>query len=212
MRLDRLHLHVMATATNYEPMMSVREARARYFADNGFGDDGGYTDRWVTLYKLGPIPLGFPNTAGRVAAVRYHDLHHLATGYDTDIVGEAEIAAWELASGCSQYPAAWVLNSLALPIGMLRNSERIQRAFARGCRTRNLYSEPFADNLLTERLGALRERLGITRASTEAMTQTERRRFRRAVVLGVVLEVAVLSILVTMLVATVLGIASLLRG
>lgn len=202
----------MATATSYEPMMSVQEARARYFADNAFGEDGGYHDRWVTLYKLGPIPLGFPNTAGRVAAVRYHDLHHLATGYDTDILGEAEIAAWELASGCSQFPAAWVLNSLALPVGVLRNSGRIQRAFARGCRTRNLYSEPFADTLLSERLGALRERLGMSQASNEAMTESERRRFRRALVLGVVLEVAVLAMLATMLVAMVLGVAWLLRG
>lgn len=202
----------MATATNYEPMMSVLEARARYFADNAFGDDGGYHDRWVTLYKLGPIPLGIPNTAGRVAAVRYHDLHHLATGYDTDILGEAEIAAWELASGCSQFPAAWVLNSLALPVGVLRNSERMQRAFARGCRTRNLYSEPFADNLLGERLGALRERLGMTQASNDAMTASERRRFRQALVLGVVLEVAVLVMLATMLVAMVLAVAWLLRG
>jgi hypothetical protein len=200
----------MATATNYEPMMSVHEARARYFADNAFGDDGGYQDRWVILYKLGPIPLGFPNTAGRIAAVRYHDLHHLATGYDTDIIGESEIAAWELASGCSQFPAAWVLNSLALPVGVLRASERMQRAFARGCRTRNLYSEPFTDNLLTERLGALRERLGMTQASSEAMTASEQQRFRRALVLGVALELAALMMLAAMLAALVLGVASLL--
>lgn len=200
----------MATATNYEPMMSVLEARARYFADNAFGDDGGYQDRWVILYKLGPIPLGFPNTAGRIAAVRYHDLHHLATGYDTDIIGESEIAAWELASGCSQFPAAWVLNSLALPVGVLRDSERMQRAFARGCRTRNLYSEPFTDNLLTERLGALRERLGMTQASSEAMTTSEQQRFRRALVLGVALELAALMMLAAMLAAMFFGVASLL--
>jgi hypothetical protein len=212
MTLGRLHLDVMATATNYEPMMSVLEARARYFADNAFGDDGGYNDRWVTLYKLGPIPLGFPNTAGRIAAVRYHDLHHLATGYDTDILGEAEIAAWELASGCTKFLAAWVLNTLALPVGALRNRERIERAFARGCRTRNLYSEPVVDNLLDERLGALRERLGMTRASNEAMTTAERRRYRRALVVGVVLDLAVLAVLAVLLAAVVLGVAWLLRG
>jgi hypothetical protein len=202
----------MATATNYEPMMSVHEARSRYFADNAFGDDGGYGDRWVTLYKLGPIPLGFPNTPGRIEAVRYHDLHHLATGYDTDMLGEAEIAAWELASGCTRFPAAWVLNSLALPVGVLRNSERIERAFARGCRTRNLYTEPVVDNLLGERLGALRERLGMTRDSNEPMTASELRAYRRALVLGVVLEVVVLAMLAAMLVALVLAVAWLLRG
>lgn len=202
----------MATATNYEPMMSVHEARARYFADNAFGDDGGYHDRWVTLYKLGPIPLGFPNTAGRVAAVRYHDLHHLATGYDTDILGEAEIAAWELASGCSLFPAAWVLNTSALPLGVLRNATRIERAFARGCRTCNLYSEPFSDSLLHERLGALRERLGMLHASDEAMTASERRRYRRALLLGVLLNLTMIAMLAVVLVALVLGVAWLLRG
>jgi hypothetical protein len=209
---DRPHLDGMATATNYEPMMSVHEARARYFADNAFGDDGGYHDRWVTIYQLGPIPLGFPNTSGRVAAVRYHDLHHLATGYDTNILGEAEIAAWELASGCTKFPAAWVLNSLALPVGVLRDSERMQRAFARGCRTRNLYAEPFADSLLTERLGALRERLGMTRASSEPMTESERRRYRRALVMGIVLEVVVLAMLAAMLLALVMAVAWMLRA
>src|SRR5262245_36953711 len=103
---DRTHLGTMATATKYEPMMSVLEARARYFAENSFVEDGGYSDKWVTIFKLGPLRLGFPNTAGRIAAVRYHDLHHLATGYDTDFIGEAEIAAWELGSGCEQFPAA----------------------------------------------------------------------------------------------------------
>jgi hypothetical protein len=210
--VDRLHLDGMATATNYEPMMSVHEARTHYFADNAFGDDGGYNDRWVVIYKLGPISLAIPNTAGRVAAVRYHDLHHLATGYDTDFLGEAEIAAWELASGCTRFPAAWVLNSLAMPVGLLRDSKRIQQAFMRGCRTRNLYAEPFADNLLTERLGALRERLGMTRASNEAMTASERRRFRRTVVLSVALDVVVLSVLAMMLVAAVLAVAWLLHA
>jgi hypothetical protein len=212
MATDRLHLGCMATAKNYEPMMSVHEARSRYFADNAFGDDGGYDDRWVTLYKLGPIPLGFPNTAGRIAAVRYHDLHHLATGYDTDMLGESEIAAWELASGCTRFPAAWVLNSLALPVGVLRNRARIERAFARGCRTRNLYGEPVVDELLGERLGALRERLGMHRASNEEMSASERRRYRRALVLGVVLELVVLAMLAAMLVSLVLAVAWLLRG
>jgi hypothetical protein len=204
---DRPHLDVMATATNYEPMMSVLEARTRYFADNGFGDDGGYNDRWVTLYKLGPLRLGFPNTAGRVAAVRYHDLHHLVTDYDTDLTGEAEIAAWELASGCTRFPAAVFLNTAALPIGMLRDSGRVLRAYERGCRTRNLYAESSSSNVLDEQLGVLRERLGMTRASSEPMTASERRRFRRALVLGVVLHLTLLSMLAGLLAALVLAIA-----
>lgn len=161
--------------------MSVFEARALYFADNSFGEDGGYNERWVKLAQVGPIPLGFPNTPGRLAAVRYHDLHHIATGYDTDFVGEAEIAAWEIASGCTRFPAAWFLNHVALVLGVIREPSRIRRAFARGCRTQNLYSEPSVDGLLDERLGTLRERLGMNGASDEPMTAHERRRYRQAV-------------------------------
>lgn len=193
----RTHLRVMATATNYEPTMRVFEARARYFADNSFGEDGGYNDPWVTIYKLGPIPLGFPNTAGRKALVRYHDLHHLATGYDTDIIGEAEISAWELGSGCEKYPTAWFLNHTALPLGFMRAPGRVRRAFARGCRTRNLYPEPSVDALLDERLGVLRERLGMNGASNEPMTAAERRRYRQAL--------AIAFIFGTLLVATLIG-------
>ena len=42
---------------------------------------------------FGPVRFAFPNTAGRVRAVRYHDLHHVVTGYATDWTGEAEIGA-----------------------------------------------------------------------------------------------------------------------
>ena len=71
--------------------MLVREARARYFAENGFGD-GGYDDRFVVL-RVGGVPaLVFPNTKQRVRSVRIHDVHHVLTGYATSWRGEGEIA------------------------------------------------------------------------------------------------------------------------
>ena len=30
----------------------------------------------------------------------WHDLHHVATGYGTGLIGEAEISAYELRAGC----------------------------------------------------------------------------------------------------------------
>jgi hypothetical protein len=87
--------------------MTVGDARDVYFRDNGFSL-AGYTDNWVKL-KLGPIPIAFPNTDARKAAVKLHDLHHVATGYATTWTGEAEIAAWEIGAGCGKYYAAWVL-------------------------------------------------------------------------------------------------------
>src|SRR5688572_12140938 len=97
----------------------VRDARAQYFANAGFAQDGGYADRWVRLKAGGVTVFMFPNTAARVRSVKLHDLHHVLTEYDTTWAGEAEIGAWELASGCARHYPAWVLNFGAVAIGLL---------------------------------------------------------------------------------------------
>ena len=158
--------------TGPDDALSMREARSRYFRDNGFGEDGGYAKTWVTV-RLGPLPLAFPNTAARVRAVRFHDLHHVVTGYATDLVGEAEIAAWEIATGSADFGAAWLLNLQALGLGLLRAPGASFRAFVRGRRTRNLYRRRFDDALLAARVGELRAELGLAAAPAPA-TQADR--------------------------------------
>jgi len=143
------------------PEATVRAARARYFARNGF-DERGYQDRWVHL-KAGPIPIVFPNTSARVRSVRVHDVHHVVTGYETTWTGEAEIGAWEIASGCADHGAAWVLNLLALPIGLAIATRATFRAFVRGRRSRNLYRATIDDALLDCRVEALTADLGLDR-------------------------------------------------
>jgi hypothetical protein len=143
----------------YDETQSLRDVRARYFRDNGFGDDGGYSKAWVPV-QLGPVTVGFPNSAARVRAVKFHDLHHVVTGYPTDAVGEAEIGAWEAGSGCGSFVAAWVLNAYATAIGFLAGKPRaLWAAFVRGRHTHNLYQTPFDDDLLDARLGEVRTRL-----------------------------------------------------
>src|SRR5262245_55376361 len=100
-----------------DPALTMRAARARYFAENGFGDDGGYASDWVDL-KLGPIPFPIPNTPARKRAVAYHDLHHVLTGYKTDFLGELEISAWEIGGGCKGFLAAWQLNLGGMGAGL----------------------------------------------------------------------------------------------
>lgn len=150
-----------AAHPQYADDLSVRDARARYFADNGFGE-GGYDARWVVL-RAGPIPIYLPNTKARVAAVKLHDVHHPATGYETTWTGEAEIGAWEIASGCARHLAAWVLNLQAMSIGLVLAPRAILRAFVRGRRSRNLYREQLDETLLASRLGDLRHRLRLDR-------------------------------------------------
>src|SRR5262245_39608544 len=115
----------------YADTMTMREARKVYFEANGFGETGGYEDDWVD-FKLGPLPMPFPNTKARKEAVRYHDLHHILTGYDTDIVGEFEISAWEIAAGCKTMAAAWALNLGGMAGGLFRAPRRVFAAFVRG--------------------------------------------------------------------------------
>lgn len=148
--------------TRSEDQISLREARDRYFAANGLGD-GGYQDDWVKL-QAGPLPIYLPNSKQRVRSVRLHDLHHPLTGYDTSWSGEAEIGAWEIASGCGDHYAAWGLNLGAMAIGLLIAPARVWRAFRRGCHSANLYRDAELDDLLSSRLGETRKRLRLDTA------------------------------------------------
>jgi hypothetical protein len=145
--------------SRYHEDLTLGDARDRYFAENGFS--ASYDDRWVKL-RLGrrQVPV-LPNTKARVAAVRVHDLHHVATDYETTWVGEGEISAWELASGCGPYLAAWVLNLAGFGIGLFLSPRRMLRAFVRGRHSRNLYGEGFNAMRLSQRVGDLRRELGL---------------------------------------------------
>jgi ubiquinone biosynthesis protein Coq4 len=143
--------------------MRVRDARARYFADTGLGD-GGYGDRVVVLRAFGVPVAVFPNTKERVRSVRIHDVHHVLTEYPTSWTGEAEIAAWELASGCRDHWAAWVLNFWAALIGLVIAPRAVARAFLRGRGSRNLYRGEWSDGLLDRTVGELRRELGLDAA------------------------------------------------
>jgi hypothetical protein len=126
----------------YPEALPLRDARRIYFDANDFGPDGGYSSKWVD-FKLGKVPFPVPNTPGRVRAVKFHDLHHVLTGYDTNTIGEFEISAWEIAAGCKDFAAAWVLNLSGMFAGALVAPGRIFRAFVRGRRSRTFYGETY---------------------------------------------------------------------
>ena len=143
------------------PTGDLEEARRLYFLDNGLPGDGGYSDRWVRVRFLG-VPMAFPNTEARRRAVRYHDLHHVLTEYRTDWPGEAEIAAWEIASGCRGFVVAWVLNLFAMGTGMALVPKRTYRAFVRGRHEANFYGVTLDDRLLGQSVAGARQKLGLT--------------------------------------------------
>jgi len=144
----------------YAAEQSLRDARARYFETNALGE-GGYDDKWVVL-RAGTVPLGaFPNSPQRVRSVRLHDIHHVVAGYDTSLVGEAEIGAWELASGCADHYAAWILNALAVGIGIFLSPRAVLEAARRGRATRNLYDGEWDEAILDRSVGEVRAELGL---------------------------------------------------
>lgn len=151
---------------DYDAALTLREARGRYFAANGLGE-GGYEDKWVK-FVVGPLRFAIPNTAERVRAVRYHDLHHVVTGYATDWTGEGQIGAWEIASGCRDMIAAWVLNLYAMWIGLWISPRAMWQAFARGRHSQNLYGDPWSEALLDQSVGDTRRRLALESAAPRA--------------------------------------------
>ena len=157
----------MEQPTDAESTLTLREGREGYFERSGI--EPGYDARWVTL-RAGGIPvLAFPNTAARVRAVRFHDLHHVVTGYDTSWTGEAEIAAWEIATGCGSFAAAWLLNLGAFAVGLCIAPRAVFRAFARGRHSANLYHRgEWSEALLDGGVAELRAELGLDRGAPRA--------------------------------------------
>lgn len=142
----------------YSSEMTMGEARKIYFESNHFGDDGGYSDRWIKV-KVWRIPIWVPNTKGRQRAVRLHDLHHILTEYPTTWRGEAEISAWEVAGGLRRHYAGWYLDLMNIGQGLFINRRGVYRAFMRGRRTENLFSLVFSDEMLSHRVGEFRRKL-----------------------------------------------------
>lgn len=77
--------------------MRVRDALDHYLAENGF-TRAGYDAPRTDASFLG-VRFSVPNTPGHRVGIMLHDLHHVATGFGTDIVGEGEVSAWEVRGG-----------------------------------------------------------------------------------------------------------------
>jgi hypothetical protein len=177
----------------YPEDLSLRDARRIYFEANRFGDDGGYGDKWVD-FKLGKVPFPIPNSPSRVRAVRFHDLHHVLTGYDTNTIGEFEISAWEIAAGCKTFAAAWALNLSGMVAGALVAPRRTFRAFVRGRRGRTLYGEPF-EPLLEMTVGEAREKY-LGQEGEPAPRIADALRFGLGLVAGLIVSLGMLPIVV----------------
>ena len=140
----------------------LRTALAEYLAVAGLPADSGTSQRWVKVRLLG-IPIVFPNFDARRAVLVEHDVHHLLTGYRTDWTGEAEIGAYEIATGCRHLWAAWFFNFGGFLFGLLIAPRRTWRAFVRGRRGANFYGAD-RERTLQRTVAEARCLLGLDRA------------------------------------------------
>jgi hypothetical protein len=136
------------------------ELLSKFYSDNGLEPDGGQSSSSVKIEMASWLHFYIPNFDARRKAVIRHDIHHLVTGYSTDISGESEISAWEIASGCRNYPAAFFINTSGLMMGIPLNLKGVLKAFARGRRTKNLYHASLsAEEAMNMKVSELKELL-----------------------------------------------------
>lgn len=123
--------------------------------------------------------MPIPNPESRRRGIRFHDLHHVATGYGTDFVGEAEISAWELRRGLRRvglFVGAIVLSAVLM--GLLVAPRRPWRAYRASGSGPSLFhgTIPY-ETLLGMSVAELRAALGVP---PEGLSREPRRLHARA--------------------------------
>ena len=119
--------------------LALEDELAAFYERSGFGEVAGRRPRTVAVYT-GCMLVPLPNIEARRRFLKYHDLHHLITGYSIGRIGEGEVSAWELGCGSALVsPTLGLMNLIALSTGLLLEPRRMWRAYRRGCASRVLY-------------------------------------------------------------------------
>ena len=157
--------------------MTLEQELSFFYKRNGFGDVPGSRPLTVSVYT-GCMLVPMPNIETRRVFLKYHDLHHLITGYSVGRIGEAEVSGWELGTGSAFVsPTLGVMNLIALSTGLVLEPKRMWRAYRRGCLSRNLYAP--ADRAAVDcgrwqDIASLRQEvLEVRRTATPAMRAVE---------------------------------------
>ncbi len=157
---------MMTTTSTREPLsptLNARDARDLYLAENGFTVEA-YDAKWTDASFFG-IAFRIPNTKRHADAIKLHDLHHVATGYGTDLVGEGEISAWEFQRGVAALgPYVGTIVTMGFAAGLILAPRRTVAAFRAAHAEASLFhSTKTYDALLAMTVGELRDELGVPR-------------------------------------------------
>ena len=121
--------------------MTLQQELSAFYKRCGFGPVLGKRPLTVSVYT-GCMLVPLPNIEVRHIYLKYHDLHHLMTGFSVGRIGEGEVSAWELGSGSFyRNPILGVMNFIALSTGLALQPKRMWKAFLLGCQSQNLYAK-----------------------------------------------------------------------
>ena len=173
------------------------EILTKFYAENNLEPDGGEKSSSVKIDLAGGFHFYIPNFNARRKALLKHDVHHLLTEYSTSLSGESEISAWEIASGCKKYWAAFLIDTSGFMMGIPINLFGVLKAFARGRRTKNLYHNLFSnDKALGMTISELRNELCLDKHPKESKpTLTDFLFFSGFALFGLVYSIISLALL-----------------
>jgi hypothetical protein len=153
------------------------QGRDEYIHENGFSI-AGYAETKSKVNVAG-IDLTIPNPPKRRYIIKVHDLHHVITGYGTDLVGEGEVSFWELRAG-TRVVGSYVLLLIVISaiLGTFIAPGRMLRAWRASKGARGLWSSPFSyEQMMEASVGDLRTYAGIPR---DGLAKEPRRLHKRA--------------------------------
>ena len=95
--------------------------------------------KFIGVYT-GCLIVPLPNVEVRPKYIKFHDLHHIMTGYSVGRIGEGQVSAWELGTG-SAYKSLLLgfMNLIAISTGFFLKPKAIWHAYVRGTQSRNMY-------------------------------------------------------------------------
>ena len=114
--------------------MTLDDELAAFHRRSGFGASVSARPRTVPVYT-GRMRVPLPNIETRRRFLKYHDLHHLLTGYSVGRIGEGEVSAWELGSGSARIsPTLAIMNLIALSTGLVSRTSTLVAGVSPGLR------------------------------------------------------------------------------
>lgn len=114
------------------------DALHTFYANSGFDVETGKRPLFVDVF-IGCLLVPLPNVDTRRKYLKYHDLHHVITGFDASQIGEGEVSAWELGTWSLIHPILMFMNLIAISTALAISPKRVFKAYLLGCKSRNLY-------------------------------------------------------------------------